>query len=51
MMSWIAAVGLGSLDAGGAEVLWAVACVPDAQPASATRSANPTGSLWQVFIR
>jgi hypothetical protein len=40
MMSWTVGVGLGSLGAGGAEVLGAVVPVPDAHPASATESAT-----------
>ena len=39
-MSWIVGVGLGSLGAGGADVLGAVVPVPDAHPASATESAT-----------
>ena len=39
-MSWTVEVGLGSLGAGGAEVLGAVVSVPGAHPASATKSAT-----------
>src|SRR5919106_4840545 len=51
MMCWIVAVGLGSLDAGEADVLGALVPVPGAHPASATKRANPSCSLWRRFIR